>query len=245
VPYGVGAPLTAGLDAAPGVDLVTDTPRRLIERLRAGALDAALVSSVEAFRRPGYRALAGLGICCNGAVRSVRAFRRRGTPIRTVGLDDGSESSVALLELLLEHRLGRPDCTFERVAPTLRPADFSHDLVLLIGDAGLRADPGDRDVLDLGALWHEWTGLPFVFALWLLPPAADPRTLAPVLHAAARAGEGGCADGTGGAVHYTVGRAELEGLRRFRDEAVRLGLAEPDVDVAFVDDRPGGGVALR
>jgi chorismate dehydratase len=39
----------------------------------------------------------------------------------------------------------------------------------LIGDAALRASLQQSDLLvyDLGQLWYEWTGLPFVFALWL------------------------------------------------------------------------------
>jgi len=40
--------------------------------------------------------------------------------------------------------------------------------ILLIGDTALRASLLDADLLvyDLGELWYEWTGLPFVFALW-------------------------------------------------------------------------------
>jgi chorismate dehydratase len=40
--------------------------------------------------------------------------------------------------------------------------------MLLIGDAALRASFQETGLLvyDLGELWHEWTGLPFVFALW-------------------------------------------------------------------------------
>jgi chorismate dehydratase len=45
------------------------------------------------------------------------------------------------------------------------------DAAVLIGDAALRANmiDGPRfglDVHDLGSLWKEWTGLPFVFAVW-------------------------------------------------------------------------------
>jgi chorismate dehydratase len=40
--------------------------------------------------------------------------------------------------------------------------------MLLIGDSALRATLLETDlfVYDLGELWHDWTGLPFVFALW-------------------------------------------------------------------------------
>src|SRR5262249_56631459 len=95
VSFGVGAPLLAGLAEDPAVELIAETPAALIELLRAGQLDAALVSSIEAFRTPGYRVAPRLSICCEGPARSVRAFARRGARIRSVALDSGSESSVA------------------------------------------------------------------------------------------------------------------------------------------------------
>jgi chorismate dehydratase len=100
VPYGVGAPLLTGLANDPAVAFVQAPPTRLIAQLRAGELDAALVSSIEAVRLPGYRVAPGLGIACKREIRSVRAFRRRGTPIRSVGLDRSSATSVAMLRLL-------------------------------------------------------------------------------------------------------------------------------------------------
>src|SRR5262245_13667729 len=86
VPYGVGAPLLAGLEREAACRLVQRPPTELIALLREGRLDAALVSSIEAVRLPGYRVLAGLGIASKQEVRSVRAFRRRGHAIRSVGV---------------------------------------------------------------------------------------------------------------------------------------------------------------
>ena len=47
--------------------------------------------------------------------------------------------------------------------------DDTVSALLLIGDAALRAsgEVTGHFVYDLGALWYEWTTLPFVFALWL------------------------------------------------------------------------------
>ena len=55
-------------------------------------------------------------------------------------------------------------------------AGFPHDAVLVIGDAALRARAPKHDypyVNDLGAAWKEWTGLPFVFAVWVARRDAD------------------------------------------------------------------------
>jgi len=235
VPYGLGAPLMAGLADDPAVDLVRSPPTRLIQDLREGRLDTALASSVEGFRQPDYRAAAGLGIACLGPVLSVRGFRRRGTPVRTVAVDSSSASSVALLQVLLAQRLGTTDYALRSVAPTRQPDLLPDDLVLMIGDAGAHSDPGGREVFDLGGLWHEWTGLPFVFALWLLPPHADAQALVPRLDAAFRLGEEvGVDEVSEGAVHYRLGSEDYRGLERFRVEAANLGLIPADTRIEFI-----------
>ncbi|MFO1078306.1 MAG: MqnA/MqnD/SBP family protein [Planctomycetota bacterium] len=228
VPYGVGAPLLAGLDREPGVELVTEPPTRLIDRLRAGELDAALVSSIEAISAPGYAIARGLGIACKREIRSVRAFRRRG-PIRTVGLDQSSATSVALLRLLLAHRHAAavaPDVAFATIAPTREVAALPHDLVLMIGDHGLAAAAGDREIWDLGREWVQWTGLPFVFAVWVIRAGTDLAQLLPVLRRGrARGRELGAVDGTHGAAHYDLDDDDMRGLTRFWAECRELALA--------------------
>lgn len=237
VPYGVGAPLLAGLDSDPAVTLVQAPPTKLIAQLRARELDAALVSSVEAVRQPGYAVATGLGIACKQEIRSVRAFRRRGVPIRTVGLDESSATSVALLRILLARRFAADvaaNATFTAIAPTTTPDELPHDLVLLIGDHGLAAAAGERDVWDMGQLWRTSTGLPFVFALWLLRPGAEPRrVLPPLLAARARGKALGPIDGTHGAAHYDLDAEDVRGLQHFWAEARALGLANA-ADPRFV-----------
>jgi chorismate dehydratase len=241
VPYGVGAPLLAGLADEPGVAFVQAPPTDLIARLRAGELHAALVSSVEAVRAPGYRIAPGSGIACRHEIRSVRAFRRLDTPIRRVGLDQSSATSVALLRLLLArvHTTAvAADVSFDSIQPTRRPDELPHDLVLLIGDHGLAADPGAREVWDLGRQWRQWTGLPFVFAVWLLHPSADAGLLLPILRRARNRGRRlGAVDGTHGAAHYELDHEDLRGLRRFWAECRGLGLADqPDAPLATAPD---------
>jgi chorismate dehydratase len=241
VPYGVGAPLLAGLATDPSVAFVAAPPTELIRALRAKELDAALVSSIEAVQRPGYRVAAGLGIACKREIRSVRAFRRRGQPIRSVGLDQSSATSVALLRLLLagpRRREAAADVAFTAIAPTLTPDALPHDLVLLIGDPGLGATTAGRDVWDLGAEWVQWIGLPFVFAMWLLAPHADADAVLPALRGARARGRSlGPVDGTHGAAHYDLDADDERGVRRFWAEARTAQLATAP-DPAFVPSAP-------
>jgi chorismate dehydratase len=69
----------------------------------------------------------------------------------------------------------------------VRPARYGHidwpnnDAFLLIGDEALIHRNGVKDypyVADLGMVWHEWTGLPFVFARWVVRRELDPAVRA-------------------------------------------------------------------
>ena len=48
------------------------------------------------------------------------------------------------------------------------------DAVLLIGDRAMKAClPGFADSYDLGQEWFDWTGLPFVYAVWAVREGVD------------------------------------------------------------------------
>jgi chorismate dehydratase len=144
---------------------------------------------VEYAREPRrYLLLPDLAISCDGAVRSVLLFSHRAAEElggARVVVSRSSMTSVALLELLFE--------SVWRCAPHFVPGDAEitdvarfreepHDARLVIGDAALllsasrrrpvgSAPPTDapvyEHVYDLGAEWKRWTGLPFVFAVWV------------------------------------------------------------------------------
>jgi chorismate dehydratase len=91
-----------------------------------------------------------------------------------------SMTSVALLELLFEHVWRcRPEFVpgDAEVADVARFGTEEHEARLVIGDAALRLfDDADRGGEwgvrypvreDLGTAWKRWTGLPFVFAVWV------------------------------------------------------------------------------
>ncbi len=118
--------------------------------------------------RLGLGFLPGLGIACEGPVRSILLISRRPfTEIRTLAADSGSRTSVALARILLAERYGCvPAITTH--APRLDEMLAECDAALIIGDPALRIDPAQLpfQTLDLGAEWLAWSGLPMVFAVW-------------------------------------------------------------------------------
>lgn len=148
-----------------GVEYVRGVPTELNRLLRVGEVDLSPSSSAEYLAHPDlYGFLPDLCISSIGPVASVLLFSRR--PIwdlqgAAVGLSPASATSVMLLRILLEGRFG--------LAPRYgEPAD-ADDAVLWIGDRALAEAKAGAwpQVYDLGSLWYEWTGTPFVFALWI------------------------------------------------------------------------------
>lgn len=211
---------------------VTRPPRRLGELAAADALDASLLASRDALAlEPRFQPLGSLGIACRGPVESVLLFARR--PLcrlegAVLALTRESRTSRALLRILLRERLGvRRACFTDRVADA--------DAWLAIGDEALiaRADPRWPHRLDLGEAWTAWTGLPFVYARWVVRrdlPRAAARALAAALDASLdrggplppptqRAGLSRAAARRYLArFTYRLGPAECAGLRRFHQE---------------------------
>jgi len=253
--YLVARPLDLGLEHERGIELERAVPARLVEGLRAGRLDVALVSSIELFRSPGYRWIDGPAVCGAGPVRSVQVFLRR--PLEEVGsvlLDPDSRAAAVLTRVVLPPRL-RATPRFLEVAAGRRPERAAQeeraDAWLEIGDAALRralARPAPPS-FDPCAAWFADTGLPFAFAVWIVRPGVEPTP--EQLAAFVRARERGraaldaladraaaewslsaqdCRRYLGEECRYDPGPALARALFAFRDAAARLGQCDAALD---------------
>ena len=150
-------------------------PAQLADDLAAGQLDAGLVPVFELLRHPAgtYRVVEGVAIACRGEVGSVfLAHRGRLSDLRRVRLDAASRTSANLLRVLLAEFHGLTPVYEDHPADAKGPppADAAEGH-LLIGDQaiGYRVRQGRAlRYFDLGEQWRLATGLPFVFAAWLL-----------------------------------------------------------------------------
>ncbi|RNC69846.1 MAG: futalosine synthase [Desulfuromonadales bacterium] len=152
---------------------VRGVPAHLNRLLADGEIDVCPSSSIEYGKNPDrYLILPDLSISAVGPVKSVLLFSRM--PLEdldgsTIGMTTESDTSVNLLRVILAKFNGLSN-SFERTGLLLAEALAIYPAVLLIGDGALRgaqAAPCSH-VYDLGELWYRSTGLPFVFALWLL-----------------------------------------------------------------------------
>ena len=253
--------------------LVDGVPTALNRGVADGTLDVSVVSAVEyAQHHERLLLLPDLGITCDGAVRSVLLFSD--VPAEALGgrrvvVSTSSMTSVALLELLFEGvwrarpRFVAGDAEVADLARFERGAGRPARLV--IGDAALLLGAGPRaggeagapppyaHVYDLGAEWKRWTGLPFVFAVWVAqratPVAASLAVHASLIesrdwgvaHVGELAAQAQAATGVPRSVcaeyfaglDYRLGPAHLAGLTEFFNRLVRAGRV-PHARLAFL-----------
>lgn len=257
VTYLNSKPLIEGLaERIAPASLTLDYPSHLAGDLAAGHLDVALV--------PSFSALGGLCdrtawllsdacVAARGPVRSVQLLCRCNPgSIRTLALDEGSRTSAALSRIILAMRYGVEPTTvpFPLESPT---EACDADAILMIGDRAMHPPAGERfvEAHDLGALWKQWTGLPFVFAVWASRHATVPPDWVAALESSRDAGldridaiAGREASGVGVSeaeaatylrrnLHFTLGGAEREGLALFAELAVECGLLSSEPPLRF------------
>lgn len=191
IPYINCFPVYGGVDRGVvplDATLVDGVPTALNRMMAEGTLDVSVVSAVEYARdHERYLLLPDLAISCDGPVRSVMLFST--VPAEALGgkrvlVSQSSMTSVHLLELLFEHVWhARPifvpgDAEADAIARAGAGASDDVAARLVIGDAALMLQSPEHPVAvahgrryphvyDLGSEWKDWTGLPFVFAVWV------------------------------------------------------------------------------
>ena len=236
IPYANAAPFYALWADAPFAvrNLV---PRELGREAEAGTVDLGLMATGDYLRMKERFVMVGpFGVATRGAVQSVMLFSRR--PAAALGgalisVTPETSTSIRLLRLLLSARRGLNDVRYVR---GLEPAQA--DGLLVIGDSAMRMrdqlPEGFTHVLDLGADWLEWTGLSFVYAVWVVRRELEPEVkleLRDFLDASLAAGLASLPEISRGITglgwrpeeieaylrrfHYRLGPEDLEGLDRF------------------------------
>lgn len=243
-------------------ELISGPPAILNDMMSAGDLDISSCSCFEYARRPErYYLVRDLSIGSRGPVMSVLLLS--GIPPaeldkKEILISGESHTSVALLRILMRD--------LYKIAPTFRVGNVSAALheadkpvaFLAIGDEALRlrAHPDYSYRVDLAEAWRKWTGLPFIFGLWVISRASVERHMfasdpGEILRAGRDWGMGhidviteltsyGCPLSrselhcyyTKGLL-FNLGVEELRGLNLFYDMLIQHGLVPKKPDLEF------------
>ena len=163
-------PLLYGLFKSPladQIDLQLDIPSAGAEKLRNGTADLGLVPVAIIPELTNPTIISDYCIGTVGAVKTVCIYSH--CPIHSIEeiyLDHHSRTSVELTQILLQH--------YWKIKPrTIQAKDGYIEAIqgttagLVIGDRTIGLEQRFPYVYDLGAIWQDFTGLPFVFAAWV------------------------------------------------------------------------------
>lgn len=162
------------------VEIILDNaPARSAQLLEEDRVDAALVPVIAYQTLRDVKLIPGVCVGARERVRSVCLVTKGDdlSDISTVALDTSSRTSVALTKILFREFLGK-EPEFRSAAPDVRAMLSDADAALIIGDPALSiaataknppADAGGSPfrVFDLAELWRKYTGLGFIFAMWM------------------------------------------------------------------------------
>ncbi|GAB5047476.1 menaquinone biosynthesis protein [Thermodesulfovibrio sp. TK110] len=150
------------------IHFVKGVPSQLNWALRNDLIDVSPSSSVEyLLNQEKYDYVDGICISSKEYVGSVLFFsdyELKALDGKKILLTDQSATSHLLLRVILEKFLGlKPEYD-------ISASPFTAESFLLIGDDALRYRKilKNKKVYDLANLWYQHTGLPFVFALWIV-----------------------------------------------------------------------------
>jgi len=156
--------------------MIEEGPPSLLNRHMAqGKLDAGIISSYAyGINADRYYILPDLSISATGPVKSVILLSR--VPIerlhgKLVLLTPQSATSINLLYIILEDFLGlKPIPIYRTGSFKEMQTDPEIKAYLAIGDEALRLRSRSDGLFlsDLAKIWLDYTGLPFVFAIWAI-----------------------------------------------------------------------------
>jgi len=151
------------------VDFVEAVPARCAELLSRNEVEGALVPVIE------YQRIAGGSLVpdvCVGSQKEVLSVvlvsqDTELEQIRSVALDESSRTSATLVKVIFREFLDHEPAWTVRT-PNLAEMLEKNDAALIIGDPGMTFPRAGLKVWDMASLWRSFTGLGFVFAMWMI-----------------------------------------------------------------------------
>ena len=128
---------------------------------------------IEYQRIPGIVLVPDVCVGSRETVRSVVLATRVSElrDVRTIALDESSRTSAALVKIIFREFIGTEPKWMSR-SPRLEEMLSENDAALIIGDPGMTFSREGLRIFDLASLWREFTGLGFVFAMWMIRDSA-------------------------------------------------------------------------
>jgi len=157
------------------VNLIDAVPARCADLLANSQVDSALVPVIEYHRIPNISLIPNVCVGSKDEVLSVVLVSKQSDlkKVASVALDETSRTSAALVKIIFREFVGTEPAWVTQL-PDLHAMLELHDAALMIGDPAMTFPRNGVTVWDMAGLWHRYTALGFVFAMWMVrDPAAE------------------------------------------------------------------------
>lgn len=151
------------------VQVVEAVPAKCAQLLSAGDVDAALVPVIEYQRIEGISLISNVCVGSKAEVLSVVLVSRCDAleEIQSIALDESSRTSAALVKIIFREFLAY-EPRLKTYSPRLEEMLQEADAALIIGDPAMTFPRTQLHIWDMASLWRKYTGLGFVFAMWMV-----------------------------------------------------------------------------
>jgi len=163
-------PFLFGLENHPvreKIEILREIPIECFRKFQRNEVDIGLVPIGGLHQLDEYHVVSKYCIACTGKVQTVCLFSD--VPIekiQTVLLDFHSVTSVLLTKALVKN-YWKMSTHFKHTKAEFESGIKGETAGLIIGDRAIEAKNRFKYCYDLGETWHEWTGRPMVFAIWV------------------------------------------------------------------------------
>jgi chorismate dehydratase len=149
-------------------------PAQCALAFKNGEADIALVPSGSLHQLNPFRRVTRFGIAADDEVRTVCLFSNDPPEQwKEIILDNHSMTSVLLSKIIIKEVL---DLHPDYIVRDINTVQITKgQAALMIGDKVFTFENQFSFKIDLASAWKKWTGLPFVFAVWIAKPHVPPQ----------------------------------------------------------------------
>jgi chorismate dehydratase len=160
------------------VDFVEAVPAQCAQLLSQREVEAALVPVIEYQRISEVLLVPDVCVGSKEEVLSVVLVSRKRElrEIETVALDESSRTSATLVKVIFREFLEN-EPRWMTHTPNVTEMLERNDAALIIGDPAMAFSRTGVNVWDMARLWRNYTGLGFVFAMWMVKNEAAEKSL--------------------------------------------------------------------
>ena len=150
-------------------NIIRDTPIGCVNRMIEGVVNSALIGALDYAKGKGsWKLIPDICIAAKGSLKTINLFFNKDIrDLSTIAIDSVDFTATTLLKIIMQEKY--------EIAPEFITKDGSltdrlkkSDAVLISGDEAFNIQQSNKMYIDLSDEWYDLTGLPFVYALWVV-----------------------------------------------------------------------------